>query len=322
MRIERKVTLLVLALAGLALTAPAVVQAEPVSLFNFQVTRIKAGGRFTLLFHQQTFDTTGGVPPSPTSNYLRIPKGATLRREFLNRKYFCDGPKLRTDIDLMDFSGTPFTKRVQNLKPFIRYLQRHGRSGRARKALANAQTCDRARIGGGTVKVDARNVSERLDQLIRGTFSIFFSRGTEPGAVAGFTVLGAADEDQEIVKRRTFEVLTGVHVALNANFVNDPTPDGVYGYRLDLPPGDINGLRVSLAEIDVTTNGLTLLKGTCLKQNARGRCVRRQRRTVFWFTIPPCPASGSFSVEEFFGYDPPTPPDQRAFTFACPRFLP
>src|SRR6185436_14765992 len=130
MRIERKVTLVVLALVGLALTAPAVVQAEPINRFNFQVTNIKPGGRFTLLFHAQSFDTTGGVPPSPTANYLRLPKGATLRREFLTGRFFCDGPKLRTDIDTMDFSGTPFTKRVQNLKPFIRDLQRHGRSAR------------------------------------------------------------------------------------------------------------------------------------------------------------------------------------------------
>ncbi|HET6447825.1 MAG TPA: hypothetical protein VFG31_01855 [Conexibacter sp.] len=322
MRIERKVTLLVLALGGLALTAPAVVQAEPINQFNFQVTNIKPGGRFTLLFHAQSFDTTGSVPPTPTANYLRIPKGATLRREFLTRRFFCDGPKLRTDIDTMDFSGTPFTKRVQNLKPFIRYLQRHARSARGKKALANAQTCDRARIGSGTVKVDARGFSAKLDQLIRGTFVVFFSRATEPGAVAGFTVLGAADEDQDIVKRRTFEVLTGVHVALNANFVNDPTSDGLYGYRLDLPPGNVNGIRVSLAEINVTTSGLSLLKGTCLKQNASGRCVKRQRRTLFWFTIPPCPASGSFSFQEFFSYEPPTPDSVNTVQFACPRFIP
>jgi hypothetical protein len=321
MRIERKVTLLVLALAGLALTAPAVVQAEPVNLFNFQVTNIKSGGRFTLLFHAQTFDTTGGVPPSPTSNYLRIPKGATLRREFLTGRYFCNGPKLRTDIDTMDFSGTPFTKRVQNLKPFIRMLARH-RDRASRRALANAQTCDRARIGKGTVRVDARGFSAKLDRLINGTFVVFFSRATEPGAVAGFTVLGAADEDQEIVKRRTFEVLTGVHVAINANFVNDPTPDGLFGYRLDLPPGEVNGIRVSLAEINVTTQGLSLVKGACLKQNAKGRCVKRQRRTLFWFTIPPCPPSGEFSFQEFFGYEPPTPPSVNTVRFACPAFLP
>ncbi|HEX4805334.1 MAG TPA: hypothetical protein VFU94_05490 [Conexibacter sp.] len=320
MRIERTVILLLLALAGLALGAPVAAQAEPVSQFSFQVTHIKPGGRFTLLFHAQTFDTTGGVPPSPTSNYLRIPRGATLRKQFLTGRYFCDGPKLRDTIDTYDFSGVPFTKRIMNLKPLIRTLKRT-KGAAARKALANALACDRARIGHGTARIDARNVSPKLDQLISATFAVFFSRATEKGAVAGFTVLAAADENQEIVKRRTFEVLTGVHAALNANFVNDPTPDGLYGYRLDLPPGDVNGFRVSLAELNVTTNGLTLPKGTCLKQNRKGRCVARQRRTLFWFTIPPCPPSGLFSFQEFFGYAPPTPDDTKTVQVACPRFI-
>jgi hypothetical protein len=320
MRIERKVPLLVLALAGLALAAPAVVQAEPVSQFSFQVTNIKPGGRFTLLFHAQTFDTTGGVPPSPTTNYLRIPRGATLRREFLNRRFFCDGPRLRTDIDTMDFSGVPFTRRILNLKPFMRTLAKD-RSRRARRALANAQACHRGRLGGGTARVDARGVSPKLDRLIDVTFATFFSRPTVRGAVAGFAVLGAADEDQEIVKRRTFEVLTGVHAALNANFVNDPTPDGVYGYRLDLPRNEVNGLRVSLAELNATTNGLTLKKGECLKRNARGRCVKRQRRTLFWFTIPPCPPSGLFSFQQSYTYEDPALNDTKTVQLACPRFI-
>lgn len=321
MRIERKVTLLVLAIAGLALAAPAVATAEPVSQFSFQVTDIKPGGRFTLLFRAQLFDTTGGVPPAPTENYLRIPKGATLRREFLNKRFYCNGPKLRTDIDTMDFSGTPFTKRVQNLKPFIRMLSKQ-KGKAARRALANAQICHRVRIGGGTVKVDARGFSPKLDVPIRGTFAVFFSKASRPGAVAGFTVLGAADEDQEIVKRRTFEVLTGVHVALNADFTNEPTPDGLYGYRLDLPPGDINGIKVSIAELNATTRGLTLKKGECLKRSASGRCLKRQRRTLFWFTIPPCPPSGQFSFQQFYGYADPALNSTRTVQLACPRFIP
>ena len=320
MRIERKVTLLVLALAGLALAAPAVVQAEPHSDFTFQVTNIKPGGRFTLFFHAVMFDTTGAVPPTPTANYLRLPKGATLRREFLNKRFYCNGPELRTDIDLMDFSGVPFTRRILNLKPFIRMLKRT-RGAHAKKALANAQACDRGRIGGGTARIDARDVSPKLDRLIDVTFATFFSRPTVPGAVAGFAVLGAADEDQEIVKRRTFEVLTGVHAALNANFVNDPTPDGLYGYRLDLPRGEVNGFRVSIAELNATTNGLTLKKGECLKRNARGRCVKRQRRTTFWFNVPPCPASGMFSFEEFYGYDDPALNSTKTVRLVCPRFI-
>jgi hypothetical protein len=321
MRIERKVIPLVLALAGLALAAPAVVQATPVSQFSFQVTNIKSGGRFTLLFHAQMFDTTGGVPPSPITNYLRIPKGAVLRREFLNRRFFCDGVLLRDSIDRMDFSGVPFTKRILNLKPFIAYLKRHGRSGAARRALANALVCDRARIGGGTARVDARGVSPKLDRLIDVTFATFFSRPTKPGAVAGFAILGAANEDQEIVKRRTFEVLTGVHAALSANFVNDPTPDGIYGYRLDLPRSEVNSLQVSLAEINATTNGLSLKRGACLKQRNH-RCVKRERRTLFWFTIPPCPPSGLFSFQQVYTYADPALNSTRTVQLSCPRFIP
>lgn len=321
MRIQRTVKLLLLGLAGLALAAPAVAEAVPVNQFNFQLTNIKPGGRFTLIFRGQTFDTTGAVPPAPTANYLRIPKGAVLRREFLNARYFCNGPKLRTDIDTMDFSGTPFTKRIQNLKPFIRML-RHTKGAAARRSLANALACDRGRIGGGTARIDARNVSPVLDRLINVTFATFLSRPTEHGAIAGFAVLGAADENQEIVKRRTFEVLTGVHAALSANFVNDPTPDGVYGYRLDLPRGDVNGFRVSIAELNAITNGLTLPKGTCLKTNRKGKCVKRQKRTDFWFTTPPCPPSGLFSFQEFFGYADASLNSTNTIQLACPKFIP
>jgi hypothetical protein len=321
MRIERRSKALLLALAGLALAAPAVAQAEPVNTFNFQVKDVKPGGRFTLVFNARTFDTTGNPPPAPVQNYIRIPAGATLRREFLNRRFFCDGPALRTAIDAMDHSGVPFTRRVMNLKPFIRTLQRRGRSATARRALANAQACDRARIGFGTVRVDARESFPTITDVIRGTFATFFSRATEPGAVAGFTVLGAADEDQDIVKRRSFEVITGVHVAINANFFNDPTPDGLYGYRLDLPPGEVNGFKVSLAEINATTTGLSLLRGECIKTNARGRCVKRQRRTIFWFRTPRCPPSGLLSIQEFFSYPPPTSASTRTIQLACPRFI-
>jgi hypothetical protein len=320
MRIERRWTLLLLALAGLALLAPAAAQAEPVNQFSFQVKDIKPGGRFTLLFNARTFDTTGNPPPTPTQNYLRIPKGATLRKEFLNKRYFCDGAALRTAIDTMDFSGVPFTKRIANLKPFIAYLQKHGRSARARKALANAQTCDGARIGGGTAKIDARESFPTITDLVRASFSLFLARPAK-GAAGGFTVLAAADEDQPIVKRRSFEVITGVHAVLSANFYNDPTPDGLYGYRLDLPRGEVNGFKVSIAELNVTTRGLTLLRGTCLKQNGRGRCVKRQARTIFWFNTPPCPSSGLLNIQEFYGYDPPQPSITRTIQLACPKFI-
>lgn len=307
-----------LAFASLFLLLPAAALAEPVQQFSFQVKDIKPGGRFTLIFNARNYDTTGAPPPSPTLNYLRIPAGATLRREFLTRRYLCNGPKLRTAIDLWDYRPGSFNARVANLKPFIRQLAR-SRDPQERKEWANAQACDTGRIGGGTAKVDARESFPTIDEPIRGSFSTFLSRPTEPGAVAGFTVLAAADEDQPIVKRRSFEVLTGVHAALTANFFNDPV--GPYGYRLDLPRGEINGFKVSIAELNAITKGLTILRGTCLKENRRGRCVRRQRRTLFWFTTPPCPANGLFSIEQFYGYADPALNDTQTITLACPRFV-
>lgn len=318
MKLARMPTALLLAVTGLALGVPAAAVAEPVQQFSFQVKDIKPGGRFTLVFNARTFDTTGAPPPAPIQNYIRIPAGATLRREFLTRRYFCDGPRLRTAIDMYDFRAGSFNARVANLKPLIRQFQR-SRDAKERREAANAIACDTSRLGGGTAQIDARESFPTIDRLIRASFSMFLSRPTAPGAIAGFTVLGAADEDQEIVRRRSYEVLTGVHAALSANFFNDPT--GPYGYRLDLPRGEVNGFKVSIAELNATTRGLTLLRGTCLKQNARGRCVRRQRRTIFWFTVPPCPPSGQFSIEQFYGYADPALNDTQSVNLVCPRFL-
>ena len=317
-RTSRKAPALALVVVGLALGAPAAALAEPVQQFSFQVRDIKPGGRFTLVFNARTFDTTGNPPPTAIENYIRIPAGATLRREFRNRRYFCDGPKLRTAIDRFDFRRGSFNARVKNLKPFIRMLAR-SRHGGKRRQLANARACDRGRIGGGTARVDARESFPTIDQLIRASFSMFLSRPTEPGAIAGFTVIAAADEDQEIVRRRSYEIITGVHAAINANFFDDPT--GPYGYRLDLPRGEVNGFKVSIAELTAVTRGLTLKRGTCLKQR-KGRCVRRQRRTVFWFTTPPCPPSGLLEIEQFYGYEDASLNSTETIQLACPRFIP
>jgi hypothetical protein len=304
--------------AGLALGASAASLAEPVQQFSFQLTNLKPDGRFTLVFTARTFDTTGAVPPMLIEQYLRAPAGAVLRREFLNRGWYCDGPALRDALNL-DFasSGIPFTKRVADLRPFIRRLSR-SRLPRDRKALKNAQICERARIGGGSVVIDARDAVRVLNEPVPGRFSLFFSRPTAPGAIAGFTILGAAVESAPVVRRNP--IVAAVHVALNANFFDDPSPDGLYGYRLVLPTEPVQGFRVSIAEVQATTRGLTILRGTCLKRGRGGRCVKRQRRTIFWFTRPTCPPSGQISFLGFFGYEDPQPDITKTVSLACPRF--
>lgn len=312
-----RLTRVVLAAALALLALPAVALAEPVQQFSFQLTDLEPGGRFTLLFNARTFDTTGGVPPSPTVNFLRLPAGAELRREFRTRRYACNGQKLRDDITRdIDPKGTPFYKRVANLRPFIRSMAR-SRSRRARSALANARTCERARIGVGSARIDARASIPALDQLIPAHFSMFLSRPRARGGVASFTVVGAADERAPIVRR--YPIVAGVHVALNATFFDDPSADGRFGYRLDLPTGQVAGFTVSIAELSVRTTGLTLRRGTCLARR-RGRCVRRQRRTAFWFTTPPCPSSGRLSILNHFEYADASLNVTKTVDLACPRF--
>lgn len=317
MRIARTKAL-VLVVAGLALGAPAVATAEPVQQFSFQLTNLHPDGRFTLLFNARTFDTTGAVPPMLTEQWLRAPAGSVLNRAFLNRGWFCDGPALRDALNRdLEASGIPFTKRIADLTPFIRKLSRR-RSRRDRRDLANALVCDRARIGDGSVVIDARDAVRALNEPVPGRFALFFSRPTVPGAIAGFTIIGAALESAPVVRRNP--IVAAVHVALNANFFNDPSPDGLYGYRLVLPTEPVQGFRVSIAEVQATVRGLTLLRGTCLKRGRGGRCVRRQRRTVFWFTRPTCPPSGQIGFLGFFGYDDPQPDITKTVSLACPRF--
>lgn len=313
--------LLVIAVAALAVLGSASASpAEPVQQFSFQLTKLKPNGIFTIIFQARTFDTTGAPPPELLSNYLRLPAGATLRPEFLNKRFYCDGKALRDTLDRhLEDSGHPFTKRVANLKEFIQKLKR-SKDKADKRALPNVETCDRARVGTGTAQIDARASIPVLDQLIPSSFSLFFSKPTVKGAIAGFTVVGAADEGSPITKK--YPIVAGVHVALTANFINDPSPDGVYGYKLQLPSSNVNGFKVSIAELRVVNTGLTLKKGTCLKQGKGGRCVKKQKKTVFWFTQPACPASGKLSFLSFYHYVAPQPDITQTFELPCPKFLP
>jgi len=312
-------TRLIIAAAGLAVLVMSVVAlATPVEQFKFEVKNIKPDGRFTLFFTARTFDTTGAPPPNPVQSFIRLPAGATLRPQFLNKRFWCNGPMLRDSIDTRrTLSYRPFTKLVANLAPVIKELSKD-KSKRGRTQLKNAQTCNRARIGGGTAQIDARENFPELKDLIPADFSIFFAKPAH-GAVGGFTVLGAARETSPEVKQNP--IIAGVHAVLPANFYNDPTPDGLYGYKLVLPPNTVNTITVSIAVLQVKTTGLTLLKGECLKQGRHGRCAKRQKKTLFWFTTPKCPASGRLSFQAFYDYNPPTADQTKLFELACPKFL-
>lgn len=312
----------VLSVVGLlvvAVLATGVVSAhaEPVQQFTFQVAQARVDAPASFHMKMRVFDTTGAVPPTLEQSYVRLPRGVDVRREFLDGRWFCDGPALRDALDRHP-SATPFTRRIANLRPFIRELARGGR--RDRGALANARTCERARLGGGTGLIDARNVVRVFTEPIPVRFTAFLSRGERPGATAGFAILGAAAEDAPIARR--YPALAGVHAALDVSFMPDPTPDGLYGYKVLLPTGPINGFAVSVAEVDATVRSLLLPKGSCRRRGAGGRCTARRRTALSSFVVPACPPSGSLSAELFSAWAPPTPSLTTTLQLPCPSYRP
>jgi hypothetical protein len=304
-----------LAVVALVLLGSTAALAEPAQQFGLQLSA-KPDGQVAFGLRLRTYDTTGAVPPAPTSYFIRFPRGAGLRREFLNAHYQCDGPALRRALDLRP-SSTPFPDRIANLKPFIRSLARSS-STADRVALANARVCERARLGSGTGLIDARDAVRVIHDPIPVRFSEFLSRGTAPGAIAGVIVLGAADERSAVVKR--FPVVAGVHAAIPMDIVDDPTPDGLYGLKLMLPTGPISGFDVRIAEAETTVRSLELRKGTCLRQGRNGRCVRRQSSDVHSFVLPACPSDGELSAQMFTGYAPPTPSITTTIPVPCPVY--
>jgi hypothetical protein len=301
------------AFAVLALLVPAAALAYPVQEFSIEARDIKPDGRFTVVYSSRTYDSSGGVPPALRENYLRLPIGAVIRKEFLKKKYYCDATRLLKDLQAAPEQSVRFARRVDKLASTIKRI----RSRLRQKALRNAKTCARSRIGEGTAQVDARPV---YDELIPVVFYMFLGKGTQPGAVASLQIIGMPDENSAEVKELPITVQqTRVPFALN--LFNEPT-EGKYGYKIVLPTGPIAGVNISIAEVRAVVPGITLKKNkvTCIKRN-RGRCARKKVRkaNVFWITTPTCP-SGKLSFLGFYGYDDPVPDITKTVEASCPTF--
>jgi hypothetical protein len=298
----------ILGLCGIA-------RAEPVQQFTFQVRTPRAGD-LSAYMHLRRFDTTGLVPPTPTEFTMRFPRGVELNRAFLTPRYLCDGPALRDALDA-HISAVPFNRRLERLGAFARALERSGRK-RDLAVLPNVRACARGRLGAGSGLIDARDAVAVLTDPIPFGFSIFLSRGLSPSALAGVTVVGSADKRSAIVRR--YPVVAGVHAAVTENLFSDPTPDGLFGLKLEINTGPINGFQVSIAEIEVTVRSLQLHRGTCLGRGRGSRCTRRQRTDESLIAVPRCPASGHFSAQLDTIYPPPTSRATTTVEMPCPRY--
>lgn len=275
-----------------------VAQAEPVQQFSFQLSDTTAAGGFTITFNSRAFDTTGGPPPELRENWIRLPGGARLRREFLRPSLWCDGNALIDAASWADPQPRLYNV-LRNLDPAIRVMRRT-RTRQERRFLATLETCRRARIGSGTALIDAR---PGIEDVFPADLFMYFGRPLRGGDVASISIVGIPQQDSAAVRRR--DILIRGRASVSLRIVNDPSPDGRFGYRLILPTGRIQGFRISVAQVEVKATGLSM---------------KQKGRELFWFTRPACPASGLVSFEAFYGYDPPTEDITRTATSPCPRF--
>ena len=306
---------ILIAAALLGLFVPlAAAQAEAVQEFSYQLKDVKPDGRYTVVFSSRTYDTTGGIPPTVKQQFQRLPAGAVLNKAFLKKKYYCDADKLLKDLTTAPENNILFAKRVDKLASTIKRVK----SRLNAKALKNAKTCAKSRLGEGTAQIDARPL---FNELIPSVFYMFLGKPTQPGAIASIQIVGMPDEQSAVVKRLPGSV-QATRVPLFLNFFNEPT-GGKYGYKLVLPTGPIAGVNISIAEVRATVRGLTLVKKkkSCAKRKGK-KCVRKKvkKTNVFWFTRPTCPPSGKLSFESFYGYDDPTPDITKTIELSCPNF--
>jgi hypothetical protein len=293
---------------ALALVVVGIAQGEVIQEFGFTIKDVHSDGRYTVVFNSRSYDSNGGTPATLVSSTIRLPKGAVIRKQFVNPRYYCDLRKLVDRLRTDHPNAAHFNDLVNQAV--------RGRRTAPKRASDLISVCRFAHVGGGTALIDARPF---VDQPIPAHFEMFWAKPTK-GAVGTMAVVGSADDSSPIVGENT--TIRSTHPILSVDFVDDPTPDGLYKYKLVLPTGPIAGINVSFAEVQATTPGLTLPRTTakCLRKKGR-RCVQRRVRksNLFWFTRPTCPPSNRLSFQASYVYAN-APPQSRTTEIPCPHF--
>lgn len=308
----RAAALLTALLASMAL-AP-VASGEPVQEFNVQIKDVRTDGRYTIVFSSNSYDTSGEQPPLVTSNSVRFAKGVAIRKEFLTSRYRCDVPRLRDVLTGYPEASPVMSRRVGDLPATLRRL----RDELVPNAVRIVETCIRAQIGSGVVVADTRPF---IADPIPAKLFLYLSKASQPGAIASFGVLAVLDERSKPYREIGLLQSLGP-LSFTTNVFDDPTPDGRYGLRLQLPAGPVGIVKISLAELRVTTPGLTKVteRVRCLKRTG-GRCLRRKVTTkrMFWITPPACPAAGTLGFEASYAYETGLT-TTKTLALPCPRF--
>jgi hypothetical protein len=283
--------------------------AEPVQQFAVQLKDIKPSGQYTVVFRSNSFDTTGDPPPALTRNEVRFPKGIQIRKPFLAAGRRCQQQKLK---DLLIENQTPAFQYAAMLKSLPNTLKK------LRKDLTPAQaklieTCSRAYIGSGKVSVDVRPL---FPENIPALFYLFLTKPTEKGAIGAFAVMALTDQRSAFVRNNS--LIAGQKPLFTVNLFNDPSPDGLYGYRIKLPPSNIGLIKFSVAELEVVSPGITDVKRTCATKR-KGRCTKFRTTSTFWADPPECPASGQLTFRAEYEYETGLVTD-KTIPVPCPRF--
>lgn len=296
----------------LALLSPAAIaQAEPVQEFNVQLKDIRPDGRYTIVFTANSFDTSGEPPPLLTSNTVRFAAGVGIRREFLGKDYRCDVARLRDALLAAQEPGY-FYKRLDNLPATYKRVK----DRMTVESRRFTETCIRSSIGAGSVVVDARTVG--IPDPIPAKLYLYLSKPQAKGAFASFGIFAVLDESQASV--RALGSLSTLKLVFATDLYNEPSADGLFGYKMVLPTG--SGLRISVAELKVTTPGITKtsVRKTCLTRR-KGRCVKSKTTTSrrFWLTRPTCPSTGQVTFRSDYGYETGLA-TEKTIQVPCPRF--
>jgi hypothetical protein len=307
-----RVLALTVTLAAATLALPTLASADPVQEVNVQLQNIKPDGRYTVVFSANSFDTTGAPPPLVTANTVRLPAGIRIKPQFLTSKYQCKVEDVRDA--LVTPESISYQKRLENLAATLRRT----RKKLTPKIAKGVEKCIGAAIGSGTVLADTRAAG--FADPAPAHLYLYLAKPTVKGAKAAFGVLVVLDENSDFIKHNEF--LKSLRLVYTVNIFDDPTPDGLYGYRLDLPaPGKV-GVRVSLAELTVKTPGITDVKQTvtCLRKK-KGKCAKRKltKTSTFWLDKPTCPASGQLGFQAYYQYETGATTTQTV-QVPCPRF--
>jgi hypothetical protein len=300
----------VLTLAFLAL-AP-VAAAEPIQEFNVQIKDIKPGGQYTVVFTANSYDTTGEPPPLVTDNIFRFAAGVRIRPEFLTKGYHCKVDSVR-EMLLTPDGKLGFTARLRKLAATLKRVRSKLPPAKAREV----ETCIRAQIGEGNVIADVRPT---FDRPVPANFFVYLAKPKAKGADAAFGIIVVLDENGWLFKEAP--LLRTFRLPLHIDLFDEPSSDGRYGYKLILPGGGAGGVRASVAELRVTTKGISQTKKTITCQTrSKGRCTKRKVATkkLFWLTQPTCPTSGQLGFESFYKYETGTT-FTKTVDLPCPRF--